>query len=133
MSYEQICIVCPIGCHLQVNKEGDEIRVTGNRCPRGERYAMQEAICPMRTLATTIRIHNAIHPLIPVITSKPVPKHKLFDIMKAVQALSIEAPIQVGQCLISNIADSGADLLASRTMECVYENQSTCHSGHTRP
>ena len=30
-----VCIVCPRGCRLTV-EEGEEIRVSGNACPRGE-------------------------------------------------------------------------------------------------
>ena len=30
-----VCIVCPRGCTLQVEPEGDTFRVTGNSCKRG--------------------------------------------------------------------------------------------------
>ena len=46
---ELICIVCPRGCHLQVD-EANGYAVTGNSCPRGAEYGRQETgPCPRRT------------------------------------------------------------------------------------
>ena len=40
---EMICIVCPMGCHLQVDDSNlDDIKVTGNTCLRGPKYAREE-------------------------------------------------------------------------------------------
>ena len=40
---EFICINCPLGCMLTVEYEGKNIiSVTGNTCPRGDKYARQE-------------------------------------------------------------------------------------------
>ena len=51
------CTTCPSECLLTVEVERDadgtvaEVRsVTGNRCPRGNKYAHQELTCPMRVL-----------------------------------------------------------------------------------
>ena len=50
---EYTCIVCPRGCRLtaeKVTEDGKEIiKVTGNFCPRGAKYATEEMTCPMRT------------------------------------------------------------------------------------
>ena len=46
---EFICIVCPKGCRLKVDDEGN---VTGNTCIRGEKYGKQEAIDPKRTITS---------------------------------------------------------------------------------
>ena len=47
---ELVCIVCPRGCTLQVEQEGDAFRVAGNACKRGEAFAISEQTAPMRTL-----------------------------------------------------------------------------------
>ena len=37
---ELICIGCPMGCPVTVEMNGENVvSVTGNTCPRGERYA----------------------------------------------------------------------------------------------
>lgn len=118
MKRELDCIVCPMSCHLyvDVNECGEVLCVTGNSCPRGDVHARQELTNPMRMVTTTIRIKDAIHPLIPVITSGNVPKSKIFDIMEACKVIEVKAPIQVGTCILANVANTGVDLLASRTM-----------------
>mgnify|MGYP003516889311 FL=1 len=39
---ELTCINCPLGCTINILKEGDRILVEGNSCPRGEKYARDE-------------------------------------------------------------------------------------------
>ena len=111
------CIVCPMSCHLEVTKQKDDIQVRGNSCLKGAAFARQEMIEPMRMLTTTIRIEHAIYPLLPVITSRNVPKAKLFAIMEACKHVCVSAPVHVNDVIVKNSADSGADLLASRSME----------------
>lgn len=112
------CIVCPMSCHMEVTIEGDMIKdIQGNTCPRGEAFVRSEWTCPMRMVTTTLRIHHARYPLLPVIISTNIPKSKIFDIMDICKTLEVEAPIHVGDILVRNIANTGADLLASRTME----------------
>ena len=36
MLKEMVCITCPIGCHLTIRQDGEEIEVSGNTCPRGK-------------------------------------------------------------------------------------------------
>ena len=69
-----ICIVCPKGCHLNVDDEGN---VSGNACIRGEKYGKQEAIDPKRTLTSTVKINSKLIRRLPVITSGDVPKDKV--------------------------------------------------------
>lgn len=111
------CIVCPMSCHLEVEEINGKISVTGNSCPRGAAFGKQELVEPMRMLTTTVRIKQALYPLLPVITSTNVSKAKLFAIIEACKTVQVTAPIKVNQIIVKNIADSGADLIASRSME----------------
>jgi CxxC motif-containing protein len=50
------CINCPLGCLLTVTLEDGKItKVTGNTCPRGEKYAHQELTDPQRMLTSNCR------------------------------------------------------------------------------
>ena len=46
---ELTCIVCPLGCRMTVEKDGDNFIVTGNTCPRGKEYAVKELTNPSYT------------------------------------------------------------------------------------
>ena len=59
MKRELTCIVCPIGCQLSVTLENGVVtEVTGNTCPRGKQYAIDECTHPVRTITTTARTSN---------------------------------------------------------------------------
>ena len=66
---EYTCIVCPMGCPLKVELEdGKVLKVTGNTCPRGEKYAITESTAPRRVLTSTVRVTGGHLPLCPVRT-----------------------------------------------------------------
>ena len=112
---ELICIVCPRGCHLQVD-EARDYAVTGNACPRGAEYGVQELQHPVRTLTSTVVLRGGAHRRLPVRTSAPIPKNQMDAVMERINQIQAEAPIQTGQILCRDICGTGADLIASRTM-----------------
>ena len=110
---ELICILCPNGCHLKVD---DNLNVTGNTCIRGEAYAKKELTSPERTLTSTVKITGADLPRLPVKTDRPIPKEKMAEAMRILNGVTVTAPIRIGDVIVKNIADSGADLVATREM-----------------
>ena len=114
---EMICINCPLGCNLTVTRDGDDIQVTGNTCKRGEKYATTELVSPERTLTTTIRTNGVETPMLPVKTSKPIPKDKLFEGMSIVNSNKAILPVKVGQVIISDFVCPGVDLVACCDLE----------------
>lgn len=113
---ELICIVCPRGCHLQVDEQND-YTVTGNGCPRGAAYGKTELTNPTRVLTSTVRIAGAAHRRLPVKTSTAIPKGLLFQAMEQVNGLQVQAPVALGQVLIADLLGTGADLVAAKGME----------------
>ena len=59
MKRNMTCIVCPIGCSLEVElQDGKVVSVKGNTCPRGEKYAISESTYPERMVTSTIKCEN---------------------------------------------------------------------------
>jgi len=114
---EIICIVCPVGCTLEVTVEdGKLVEVTGYECKRGVAYAEQEAVAPKRTLATTVRVKNGIHPLVPVKTDIPVPKEKMREITELLAQVEVEAPVKIGSIIVADVLGTGANVVATRNL-----------------
>lgn len=112
-----ICVSCPVGCEITVCVEGNEVvQVEGSRCLRGDTYARQEAVEPMRVLPTSVKVMNGEYPLVCVKTERPVPKRLIPEIMELIRSLSVEAPVKIGQVLIKNISGTGVDLVATRAV-----------------
>lgn len=113
---ELICIVCPNGCHLRVDEEKDYL-VTGNSCPRGAEYGKSELMHPVRVVTATVRCRDAAYPRCPVKTNRPVPKESIRAVMKAMENVTLTAPVRIGDIVIKNICGTGADLVSTRNME----------------
>lgn len=113
---EMICINCPLGCHLTINKQNDLIEVSGNTCPRGKEYAINELTNPTRTLTTTVRIKEAIYECLPVISSKPIPKDRIFDVLRVLKDVEVTSPVRINEVIVKNILDLDIDIIASRSM-----------------
>ena len=114
---KMICITCPMGCSLEVTREGQTLlSVDGNTCKRGEDYARRELTDPRRMAATTVRVKDGIHPLVPVYTASAFPKPRLFELLEALRQVELEAPVAMDQIVLANALDTGIDILASREM-----------------
>ncbi|MCT4686421.1 DUF1667 domain-containing protein [Vallitalea sp.] len=114
-----VCIACPIGCNIAVTlEEGKVINVEGNTCKRGETYAIAECTHPTRTLTTTMRVRNGKNPLVSVKSDKPLPKESLFECMKAINKVVLEAPMKIGNIAIRDIVE-GVNIVLTRDADTV--------------
>ena len=118
MHKQLICINCPKGCIIDVDyDENTIIDIQGNSCPQGAKYVESEIFHPTRMLTTTVRINNGIHKMLSVQTDKPIPKDMIFPIMEELKKVQLDAPIQINDIIISNILNTGANIIATRSMK----------------
>ena len=106
------CVVCPRGCSLVAEIEGEQITVTGNACPRGEAHAIGECTNPVRSLTSIVRVSNREDTMVSVKSAAPVPKDKMFEIMDRIHATSVEAPIAIGDVILSDVY--GTSIVATK-------------------
>jgi CxxC motif-containing protein len=110
-----LCITCPKGCSLEVTRDGETVvKVTGSGCKRGPDYARRELVDPRRMIATSVKIKNGVHPLLPVYTSVPFPKGKIMELQAALRTVEVKAPVKAGAIVVENILGTGINILASR-------------------
>lgn len=110
------CILCPIGCNITINKNKKKI-IEGAKCDKGMEYSRNEMLNPMRILTTSVIVKNGIIPLVSVKTNKPIPKNKIFEIIKIIKNTKVNAPIQIGDIIIKNILETGSDIIATKTVK----------------
>ena len=112
------CINCPMGCPLTIEMEGEQvIQVSGNTCKRGEIYARKEVTNPTRIVTTTVKVTNGTSGMVSVKTKEDIPKEKIFDCVKALKNVQVEAPVHIGDVIVDNIAETGVDIVATRNIE----------------
>lgn len=108
-----VCITCPQSCVMHVTEENGELIVTGNRCRRGEQFAIQERTAPKRTLCSTVRTAFPETPVLPCRLSADIPKTMVFDVMKEIDAYTVTERVARGDVLIPNVLGTGADVIAT--------------------
>ncbi len=115
---EITCIVCPIGCKILVKTDGKHIKnLDGNKCKRGIDYVEHEALDPRRMLTTSVFIKDGEWPLVSVKSSQPVPKDKVFIILKEIKKVKLRAPIKSGQKILKNVANTDVNIIATKTVK----------------
>lgn len=118
------CTICPSECLLTVEVERDangsvvKVRsVTGNNCPRGDKFAHQELTCPMRVLTTTVAVSGDDEALLPVRTAEAIPLALHAQTMTLIRDLVVNAPIRMGDVVLEDLLDTGIDLIASMDID----------------
>lgn len=113
---EIICVTCPKGCTLQVKHEGKEVLEVWGGCKRGEDYAISELKDPRRMIASTVRVKNGLHPLVPVYTRESFPKPLIPELAQKLREVIVQAPVKINQVILEDALGTGIDIIASRDM-----------------
>ena len=113
MKRELTCIVCPRGCSLvcELDDNGGVISVSGNICPRGKTYAVNECTNPQRVITSTVRCKDGA--VVSCKTSTTVPKGMMFDVMKVINTTLAPSDVKIGDVVIKNVLDTGADVVVT--------------------
>lgn len=115
-----VCITCPLGCRMELEIEDGELKaVQHNSCKRGIEYAKQEFYDPRRMVTATVAVTGGPVERMPVRTSAPLPINHIPEMLQAVYALHLSAPLDIGTPVITNVADTGIDVIATRNMQKV--------------
>lgn len=113
---EVTCIMCPRGCNIKVTTEDGEVKeLKGNACEEGEEFAINEVKSPSRTVMSVVKCREGKMPTISVKTDKPVPKDKIQEVMDEISDVTVSCPIKIGDSIIENVAETDADVVATRT------------------
>jgi len=117
MKKEIICTVCPRGCHVMVEGEGEQIlNVEGYSCKRGLEYASAEFAHPVRILTTTVKMNGTGSDLLPVRSNQPVPREKLMACMDVIRGIEVQLPVKRYDVIVADICGTGADIVATKTV-----------------
>ena len=109
------CIECPKGCPLSIDIENCRVvKVSGNECPKAEKYAIQEIENPMRILTSAVLAEGLSLKMVPVRTDKPIPKSRLAEAMEEVKKIRLKNPIKTDSVIVENFLNLGVNLLATR-------------------
>jgi CxxC motif-containing protein len=110
------CVLCPLGCELEVERVGDDLQVRGGQCEKGESFAAEEILQPKRNLATSVPLRGTVARMVSVRLTGPVPRDRIFPILAEISDLRPELPVRRGDILIRDVLGTGVDVIATRTV-----------------
>lgn len=119
--FSVLCIRCPRGCELHIRKKSEEIEVKGYGCQLGKEYGRKEACNPKRVVSSTVRIMHARYPRLPVRTKEAIPKHKIQAVIRALEGVTVKAPVSRGAVILEEIVGTGVPVIAERNMEAIHQ------------
>jgi len=108
---KMICIMCPLGCDMEVEKKGTDIKVDGNSCRRGDIYARTELISPQRIVTSLFPVTSG--GVVSCKTSGTVNKTLIFPILNLIKKNAVTPPVRIGDVLIKNVFGQGVDIIAT--------------------
>lgn len=115
MLKKDTCIICPNGCEICTQVENGEIvSIQGALCKKGEHYVRQELTSPMRNIASSVLVHHGQIPLVSVRLTAPIPKDRIFDAMREIRKIRLDAPVKAGQVIIQNLLGLDSDVIATK-------------------
>lgn len=112
-----ICTLCPTGCCLTVKQNNGQWFVEGNSCPKGKEYALADVKLPKRVITTTVRILGGQQELLPVKTDQAIAKEQIPKVMSVCRKVRVQAPILEGTVIVKNVANTGANIVATGDVE----------------
>ncbi len=114
---ELVCIGCPLGCALSAEIIDDNVIITGNSCKIGVEYGIKECTNPTRIITSTVEIIGREGSMLPVKTETDVPKNKIKECMKALKGVKVNAPINLGDIILKNVANTGVNFIATKSIK----------------
>ena len=109
------CIMCPMGCPLTVEEKNGKVTVTGNGCPRGEKYGAAEFSHPERVVTTLLKTTRG--GVVSVKTDRPIPKDKIGDFLAWAAAFRLDHAVKTGDIVADDPVDCGAKVVATADKE----------------
>lgn len=117
MKKDFTCICCPLGCQITVTKENGQYLITGNNCPKGEKYVKDEMTNPTRMVTSVVPVTDGEIPVVSVKTKEAIPKDKIKDCMEALKGIRTDAPVEIGDIIIENVCGTSVSVVATKNVE----------------
>ena len=119
MRREMICICCPRGCRLVAEREDENANweVSGNQCPRGAAYAVQELTNPCRVVTAVVKTDSSEIMFLPVRTDRPCPRGEIAALLNKLYTITVNVPVRRGDVVAHDVNGTGIDVVASETIE----------------
>lgn len=141
--------MCPVGCEIDVtlqshnggrnvndgakavstgdareNPASDDsiiLEIEGANCTRGREYVENELKNPMRCVTSSVRVNGGTLPITSVRLTSLIPRDKMAQVIAELHHVTLEAPVTIGQVVISDILGLGACVIVTKSVAMLHE------------
>lgn len=106
-----ICIMCPMGCPLEIVEKDGQVIVSGNTCKRGKDYGVAEYTRPVRTLTSLVKREGG--GVASVKTSAPFDKSRLLDAAEELKKFVAPKDCKIGDVIVKDLLGLGTDVVVT--------------------
>lgn len=107
------CTICPNGCQVKWDEATDTF--SGNKCFRGEKFAIQEWTAPLRTVTTTVKIETGEDILLPVRTVGMVDRNQVKKVVKILSNIKLHNSVSIGDEVYTIVVDENTIQIVAST------------------
>jgi CxxC motif-containing protein len=86
----------------------------GEGCQRGGMWIRREIESPMRTVTTSVLVRGGDAVCASVRTQNPVPLERVWDVVRALRDVELDAPVDIGQTVMTDPAGVVTTVIATR-------------------
>ncbi|OFI04993.1 hypothetical protein CLOACE_20130 [Clostridium acetireducens DSM 10703] len=112
-----ICKQCKKNCVIEIEVNGDNIKIINNPCEKALNYINNRLLGNKHIFTTIVRAKGAMCNVVPVKSSKPIDRKLWFDCSKALSRLYVGAPINIGDVVCKNILNTSIDILCTKNIK----------------
>lgn len=85
----------------------------------------RSGLCQKRTdrsktvVTSSVPVEGGHLPCVSVKTESDIPKDKIFDCIKALKDVKLQAPVKIGQIVLPDVAGTGVNVLATKNIQAL--------------
>lgn len=114
------CIMCPVGCEIEITLDNDNnvIEVKGGLCERGREFVRITGGERMQVVTTVVKLSKPIGEVrvVPVKTLNPVPVSFMKTVVSYLKNLTVDPPVKAGDVIIEEIDGKHIVVVSTRSI-----------------
>jgi len=81
--------------------------------------ARRNAPNPTRVVTSSVLVSGGDSSVLPVKTERDIPKNMIYDCVKALKNVVVNAPISIGDVVLKNVLNTGVNIIATKNVKVV--------------
>lgn len=105
-----------VSCARAVQNQNRKRHSERQRLQKRRGFAVSETTCPMRSVCSTVATTFKDYPVLPVRTDGEIPKDKIDELMKQINAVVVSEKLHRGDVVLKGVCGKDVNLIATASI-----------------